>query len=147
MYIKQISVFVENKTGRLADITGILAKNNINIHALSIADTTDFGILRLIADDSDKALAALKAENLAVKVTDVVGVSMPHRAGGLHEVLKKMEENHIGIEYLYDFLPLHDPESATIVFRLNNQDEAVKTMKEIGITMLDSATMAPPRNN
>lgn len=138
MYIKQISVFIENKTGRLAEITGILAKNEINIQAMSIADTTDFGILRLIVDNPDKALAALKAANLTVKETDVVAVIMPHKPGGLYEILKKLEENHISVEYIYDFVTLLNPENATVIFRLDNQDEAIKVMKEIGINTLDS---------
>lgn len=140
MYVKQISVFIENKMGRLAEITGILAKNGINIQAMSVADTTDFGILRLIVDAPDKALAALKAANLTVKETDVVAVLMPHKPGGLHEILKKLEEHHISVEYIYDFVTLLDPKNATVIFRLDNQAEAVKIMKEIGITMLDSVT-------
>ena len=87
MKVKQISVFLENKTGRLAAVTNALGSNQINIRALSIADTSDFGILRLIVDQPDKAYEILKAKDFTVSVTDVIGVEMPDQPGGLAKVL------------------------------------------------------------
>src|SRR5690554_1516581 len=101
MKVKQISVFLENKTGRLAAVTDTLAVNGINIRALSIADTSDFGILRLIVDQPDKAYEVLKTGEFTVSVTDVIGVEMPDQPGGLAKVLKELENAEINIEYLY----------------------------------------------
>jgi len=133
LFIKQISVFLENKAGRLAEITGVLAENEINIKALSIADTNDFGILRLIVDKTDEAYKALSIRGFRVKETPVVGIMLAHKPGELHRVLKQMEKNNIFIEYMYDFLSAETAEKATIIAKLENQDEAVKIMSGIGI--------------
>jgi len=133
LYIKQISVFLENKTGRLAEITGVLADNEINITALSIADTNDFGILRLIVDKPAKALSALESSGFRVRETPVVGIVLEHKPGALYHVLKQMEQNNIFIEYMYDFLSADTPERATMIAKLENQDIAVKIMKNLGI--------------
>jgi len=132
MFFKQISVFLENKAGRLADITGVLAGGGIDIKALSIADTNDFGILRLIVDRPADALSALKASGFMVRETPVVGLKIDHKPGGLHRVLKLMEEYGIFIEYMYDLLSADTSDTATIIAKLANQDEAVETMKKLG---------------
>jgi len=137
MFFKQISVFLENKTGRLAEITGVLADNGIDIKALSIADTNDFGILRLIVDKPAEALTALTASGFRVRETPVVGLSLEHKPGGLHRVLKLMEKNNIFIEYIYDFLSAGTSETATIVAKLENQDEAVAKMRKLEIKFSD----------
>ena len=105
MIIKQISVFVENKKGRLAAITDILAENDVDISALSLADTSDFGILRLIVDKPDVAQEALTKAGVTVKITDVIAVVMDDVPGGVAQALKVVSDNDISIEYMYSALP------------------------------------------
>lgn len=138
MFIKQLSVFVENKAGRLAEITGVLAENNINILALSIADTTDFGILRLIVEDVDKACQVLRDNSLMVKTTDVIAVSLQHKPGSLSEVLKKLDDAGVAIEYMYDFSNRSKDQDPMIILRLNKQDQALAALKASGVTILNS---------
>ena len=114
MTIKQLSVFLENKTGRINEVTKILGKHSINMHAFSMAETTDFGILRLIVSEVDKAVEILRAENFAVMLTDVVCISCPNVAGSLSEILEQLAANNIFIEYMYAFA---EGESAQIVIR------------------------------
>ena len=101
--IKQISVFVENKSGRLSDILNVIGKNGIDISALSIADTTDFGIVRMIVNDPDKAAEILKSNNLVVKVTDVIALAVADKPGGLAGEIEKLKNAGISIEYMYAF--------------------------------------------
>lgn len=103
MTIKQLSVFLENKTGRINDVTKTLAKYDINMHAFSMAESTDFGILRLIVSDVEKAVEVLRAENFAVMLTDVVCISCPNVAGSLAKVLDYLAAENIFIEYMYAF--------------------------------------------
>ena len=117
MTIKQLSVFLENKTGRINDVTKILGKNNINMHAFSMAETTDFGILRLIVSEVDKAVEILRNENFAVMLTDVVCISCPNVAGSLSAILEHLAENQIFIEYMYAFA---EGDKANIVIRPND---------------------------
>ncbi|MBO5823988.1 MAG: amino acid-binding protein [Prevotella sp.] len=117
MTIKQCSVFLENKTGRINEVTKILGKNNINMHAFSMAETTDFGILRLIVSEVDKAVEILRNENFAVMLTDVVCISCPNVAGSLSAILEHLAENQIFIEYMYAFA---EGDKANIVIRPND---------------------------
>ena len=117
MTIKQLSVFLENKTGRINEVTKILGKNGINMHAFSMAETTDFGILRLIVSEVDKAVEILRNENCAVMLTDVVCISCPNVAGSLSAILEKLAEKEIFIEYMYAFA---DGDKANVVIRPNN---------------------------
>ena len=104
MYVKQISVFVENRFGHLEEIIGLLGENGIDISALSLADTTDFGILRMIVSDTEKAVEILKAQRLAVKCTDVTALYMEHTPGGLSKILSVLKKENIDVEYLYAFV-------------------------------------------
>ncbi|MDS1030473.1 ACT domain-containing protein [Bacillota bacterium LX-D] len=135
MKIKQISVFLENKSGRLASVTKTLAQNNINIRALSIADTSDFGILRLIVDQPEFAYQKLKANGFTVSETEVIGVAMPDEPGGLAKVLQELEESEINIEYLYAFLS-KSHENALVIFRVENIDEAIVKLTDKGLKVL-----------
>ena len=117
MTIKQLSVFLENKTGRINEVTKILGKNNINMHAFSMAETTDFGILRLIVSEVDKAVEILRNENFAVMLTAVVCISCPNVAGSLSAILEHLAENQIFIEYMYAFA---EGDKANIVIRPND---------------------------
>src|SRR5512144_2171416 len=104
MKVEQISVFIENKSGRLAEITRILAEAGINIRALSLADTSDFGILRLIVNDNDKAKEVLKQHGFTVGKTDVVAVEVEDRPGGLHKLLNILYTANVNVEYMYAFV-------------------------------------------
>ena len=104
MQIKQISVFIENKAGRLHDVAKVLSDNKINIRALSLAETSDFGVLRMIVDKPDEAVKVIKANNFTVRITEVVAVEVPDKVGGLAGVLKIMDSANINIEYMYAFV-------------------------------------------
>lgn len=127
MSIKQLSIFLENKTGRINEVTKILGKNGINMQAFSMAETTDFGILRLIVNEVEKAVEVLRSENFAVMLTDVVCISCSNVAGSLSKILDKLAENNIFIEYMYAFA---DGEQANVVIRPNNITECLKVLEE-----------------
>src|SRR5512143_764081 len=103
-HVEQIYVFLENKAGRLAEVTRILGDAGINIRALSLADTSDFGILRLIVNDREKANAVLKENGFTVSKTEVVAVEVPDRPGGLSQILQTLDNNSINVEYMYAFV-------------------------------------------
>lgn len=136
MLIKQISIFLENRKGRLFEITDILAKNDINIRALSLADTTNFGILRLIVNNTHKAEKALKENNFIVSINSMVSVSLPDTSGGLNDVLKILSENDIAIEYMYAFIS-HEPDKAIVLMRIEEDFKAQKLLNDSGYTGLD----------
>ncbi len=131
MIIKQISIFVENKPGRLAEITGIIAANNINIRALSVADTTHFGILRIIVDNPEEVERVLREAGLTVSITSVITACIHNRPGGLAEVLTLLADNDIAIEYMYAFIAKSDNE-AYVVMRIEAETAAVKLLREHG---------------
>ena len=133
---KQITVFLENKPGRVYEVTGCLAAEQINLYALSIADTENFGILRLILSDPEKAEKVLKENGFMVKVTDVIAVAMEHKPGGLHNVLKKLKELDISIEYMYTFTSYQKDYGAVVILRLDNQDSLFEALKNSGINVL-----------
>lgn len=128
MYIKQLSVFVENKKGRLAEITEILAHRGVDIRALSIADTTDYGILRLIVDDAEKAEKALKAENITVSITKVIGISVSDVPGAFSQALRCLEDGDVEIEYAYAFITSR-PGKAYVILRVNDREKAIDLLK------------------
>jgi hypothetical protein len=132
----QITVFIENKPGRLAQVTGCLAAEDINLHALSIADTSDFGILRLIVSDADKTMAILKKKGFMAQTTDVVAIAMGHRPGSLHKILRELENFDISIEYMYAFTSRTEEYDAIVILRLENQEEAVSKLKDSGVEVL-----------
>ena len=127
MTIKQLSIFLENKTGRINEVTKILGKHGINMHAFSMAETTDFGILRLIVSEVDKAVDVLRNENFAVMLTDVVWINCPNSAGSLSVILDHLAEKHIFIEYMYAFA---DGDMANIVIRPNDINKCLLVLKE-----------------
>ncbi|MEI7884730.1 MAG: ACT domain-containing protein [Clostridia bacterium] len=136
MKITQISVFLENKAGRLAAITETLAAANINISALSIADTSDFGILRLIVDNPQKAYEVLKAAEFTVSLTEVIGVQMPDVPGGLASVMKAFGELKINIEYLYAFIG-NEVEKALVVLKVEDIDVAITKLAASEIQLIE----------
>ena len=138
MRVKQISVFLENKSGRLADVTKPLGKNGINIRALSIADTTDFGILRLIVNKPEEANRILRSEGFMVSETDVIAVEVPDRPGGLAGVLEVLEQAEINIEYLYAFVG-GSSKGALVIFKVEDCEAAIKVLQANNIRVLDGA--------
>lgn len=125
MIIKQLSIFLENRTGRINEVAKILAENGINMQAFSMAETADFGLLRLIVPDVDKAVEVLHASSFAVMVTDVLCISCPNVPGSMSAVLEKLAANNVFIEYMYAF---SEGDTANVVIRPNNIDEAVKVL-------------------
>jgi hypothetical protein len=125
--MKQLSVFLENKTGRINELAKTLGKAGINMMAFSMAETSDFGILRLIVSDVDKAVEVLRSNSFAVTVTEVVCISCPNEAGALSGVLEQLAKNDIFIEYMYAF---SENDSANVVILPNNIEKCVATLKE-----------------
>ena len=135
MRVEQIAVFLENKSGRLAEITAILADNGINIRALSVADTADFGILRLIVDKVERAKTVLKENGFTVGKTNVLAVEVPDRTGGLATVLKSIEAAGLNVEYMYAFVN-KTGENAVLIFRFEEMDKAIASLQQGGFTLL-----------
>lgn len=135
MKVDQISVFVENKPGRLEHVTRVLADADINIRALSLADTSDFGILRLILNDSDTAEKALQKEGFTVRRTQVVAVEVPDRPGGMHSISKALAGKNINVEYAYAFVE-RSGENAIIIFRFDDIDAGIQALIEAGFNVL-----------
>ncbi len=133
--VEQLSIFLENRAGRLAEVTKVLAEANINIRALSVADTSDFGILRLIVSDNEKAKKVLKENGFTVKKTTVVPVEVEDKPGGLHKILEILKEKNINIEYMYAFVQ-QSGKNAVMIFRFDKTDEALKLLKERNIKVL-----------
>lgn len=135
MKVEQISIFLENKSGRLAEVTGVLARNGINIRALSLADTADFGILRLIVNDPEKTKTVLKESGFTVAKNEVVAVVLPDRPGGLSGVLKTLEGKSINVEYMYAFIQKSEG-NAVLIFRFDEVESAIDTLKKAGVRIL-----------
>ena len=138
MFIKQLSIFVENKKGRLADITEALSKANIDIRALSIADTQDFGILRLIVDNNDVATKALHDAGYLIKMTDVVGVKIGDQPGKLSKALEVLDEADINMEYLYAFMARTE-KHAYVVLRVEDNEIAESALEAAGFHLITNA--------
>ena len=138
--LKQITVFLENKPGRLADVTGCLADHNINIHALSIADTTDFGILRMVVSDPGLAARVLKEGDFMVKTTNVIALSIGHSPGSLHKVLQELKTMDLSIEYMYAFTSHHKEHDAIVIMSISNQEDALEKLADKNsLPILDDA--------
>ena len=135
MHAQQISVFIENKAGRLAEVTRILSEAGVNIRALALADTSDFGILRLIVNDNDGAEEALKQSGFTVRKTRVLAVEVPDRPGGLHEILARLNDSGINVEYMYAFVR-QSSENAIMIFRFDDPDAAVTVLTEKGFSVV-----------
>ncbi len=135
MRVEQISIFLENKSGRLAEVTGILAEAGVNIRALSLADTSDFGVLRLIVNDNAKAKEALREKGFTVGKTDVVAVEVTDRPGGLHRILQILHEAGINVEYMYAFVQ-QSGNNAVMIFRFEDIDRAVALLQENDVTVI-----------
>jgi hypothetical protein len=138
MRAEQISVFLENKAGRLAEVTGILSEAKVNIRALALADTSDFGVLRLIVDNNEKAVEALKNRGFTVGRTDVLAVEVEDRPGGLHSILDILNGAGINVEYMYAFVQ-HSGKNAVMIFRFDHIEEAVRVLEENNIKVINGS--------
>lgn len=136
MKVEQISVFLENKAGRLAEVSSILAEAGVNIRALSLADTSDFGVLRLIVNDNKKAEESLKSHGFTVGKTDVVAVEVEDKPGGLNKILDLLYRKSINVEYMYAFVQ-PSGNNAVMIFRFDHLDEAVKILEENGVPVIN----------
>lgn len=136
MTVKQLSVFVENRAGRLSKITRLLGDSDISIRAMSIADTKDFGILRLIVNDSEKALAVLKENDLAVTITNVLAIRISDKPGGLADAMECLYNDNISVEYMYAAFLSEADETAYLVLRVDKLDEAVTALGEGGFKLV-----------
>ena len=124
MSIRQLSIFAENRPGRLNNITHLLAVNDINIRAMSVADTKDFGILRLIVNDADKAVAALKEGGCAVTVSKVLAIQIPDRPGGLAAAMQILYDNNVSVEYMYSAFVSEKTGEAFLILRADSNEAA-----------------------
>lgn len=138
MVAKQLSIFFENKSGRLTEVTEVLAKENVNLSALCIAENADFGILRGIVSDPDRAYKALKDKHFAVNVTDVVGISCPNVPGALAKVLAFLSDEGVFIEYMYSFA---NNNIANVVIRPSNLDKCIEVLKEKKVDLLAASDL------
>ena len=135
MKTQQLSIFLENRPGALKQAIKALSDANVNIRAMSLADTEDFGILRLIANDNNTAINALQKVGFIVQLTDVVAVEVPDRPGGLYGILSILSQKEINTEYAYAFIARHSDKAITI-FRFTQADEAIKLLAEKGVSII-----------
>jgi hypothetical protein len=133
MLAKQLSIFLENKSGRLTEVTEVLGKSDVNLSAMSIADNSDFGILRCIVSDPDKAYRLLKEAGFTVKITDVIGMTVPNTPGSLAVILRHLSDNGVFIEYLYSFA---NGEAAHVIIRPNDLENCEKILQEKKVELI-----------
>ncbi len=138
MFIKQISIFVENKPGRLSSVTKLLAENNIDIRALSVADTKDFGILRIIVNKPDEACNILKSAGWTVSITNVIAIGIHDTPGGLSDVMSCLYAANISVEYMYAFISKSE-DQAYVILRVDSNDRAIEALSENNFTLLKAS--------
>jgi hypothetical protein len=137
MKITQISIFLENRKGRLFDVCALLGKNKINIRALNIAETEEFGILRIVVDKPADAVKVLKENNFVAHLTDIVAVEVADQPGGLADILKILNDNDVNVEYMYGFVE-RSAEKALLVFRFDDPDKAINVLTQNKIKIIGS---------
>lgn len=142
MSIKQISVFVENKPGTMKAMTDVLAARNIDIRALSLAETKDFGIVRVIADNVYDAVTALKDEGFIHQITPVLGVAIPDEPGGLTRMLGALSDAGVNLEYMYAFTGKNKSDNAYMILRVADESTAASALKASGIRVVDQEELA-----
>jgi len=135
MKVEQISILLENRAGRLTDVTKVLSEAGVNIRALSLADTSDFGILRLIVTDHERAKKVLKENGFTVGRTSVVAVEVDDRPGGLHHILELLSNSRINVEYMYAFVQ-QSGKNAVLIFRFDRTDQAIEILQQNGIKII-----------
>ncbi len=140
MQVEQLSVFIENKAGRLSEVTAILAEAGINIRGLALADTSDFGVLRLIVDNVGRANDLLKENGFTVGRTEVVAAEVDDRPGGLNAILETLLAASINVEYMYAFVK-HASRDAVMIFRFDDADAAARVLQANGVNVIDGETL------
>ncbi len=135
MKITQISVFLENTKGRLADVCTLLGTNGINMRALTIAETPEFGILRVVVDKPEEAIRLLRENNFVANLTEIVAVEVDDRPNGLGRILNMLSDNNINVEYMYGFVEKFS-EQALLVFRFDDTDKAIETLRKNGVRIV-----------
>lgn len=135
MIIKQLTVFLENKSGRLSEVTKVLGNNDINISALSIADTSEYGLLRLIVSDGEKAVTLLKENGFSVNLTDVICLSVKHTPGTLHEAIKTLASADVSVEYMYAYAV---GDNAAVIMKVSDSEKAINILSQNNIDLLKS---------
>ena len=137
MQIEQISIFLENKSGRLEEVTAVLRDADINIRALALADTSDFGVLRLLVNDTAKTQNVLKEKGFTISKTEVAAVEVKDQPGGLHSILSVLQKGGVNVEYMYAFIQQSDG-NAIMIFRFDDLETAVNLLRENNINVIDS---------
>ncbi len=137
MAVNQISVFLENRNGQLAEITGLLAENKINLRAINIAESSDYGVLRIIADDSEKATNVLLSNGNIINMNPVTVIAVPDKPSGLSELLKLLSAGDISIEYMYSLFT-HQNDKAYMVFRVTEYESFIELLNSLGLTPVSS---------
>ncbi|MBR3145606.1 MAG: ACT domain-containing protein [Clostridia bacterium] len=132
--LKQLSVFLENRSGQLVQITEILTKSGVNIRAINIAETNDYGVLRLVVDDSEKALSVLKDEGFIVKTANIVAAAVPDSVGGLNKLLLSISKHDIDIDYMYSIFGKSDG-LAYMIFKVKNPDQLINVLQKDGYSI------------
>jgi len=140
MSVKQISVFLENKKGRLAEVTKTLSHEKINIRALSLADTADFGVLRIIVDNPDRSVSVLKAHGFVAQVTEVIAVEVEDRPGGLSHILEVLDQDNVNVEYMYAYVE-KSRDNAIVICRIDDRDRALQILEKNGIATLSAEAL------
>ena len=138
MKLKQLSLFLENRPGQLRAPLEALGRANIDLLTMTLADTTQFGILRFIVADPERARQVLEAEGMVVNVTEVVPIQVDNQPGGLAAVLASIDSAGLGVEYMYDFAARATPDKAAIIFRFEDPDSALAALKKAGVRVLSS---------
>jgi len=141
MSVKQISIFLENSKGRLAQVTRTLAKEKVNIRALSLADTADFGVLRIIVADPERCISVLKAAGFVAQETKVVAVEVADRPGGLALVLETMEAGGVNVEYMYAYVE-KSRDNAVVLCKVDEESKATEALSKAGIATLSAEELA-----
>jgi hypothetical protein len=142
MSVKQISVFLENRPGCLFEMTKALADSNIDMRGLSLAETSDFGIVRLIVDDVDGTAKVLKDSGFVSSLTDVLAVSVANVPGGLSRVLEVLHDADINVEYMYAILGNKKSENAYMIFRVNDNEKASSVLNDAGVKLVDQSELS-----
>jgi hypothetical protein len=140
MSVKQISVFLENKKGRLAEVTRTLSTEGINIRALSLADTADFGVMRIIVDDPAKCLGVLKTNGFVAQVTEVIAVEVEDKPGGLARILEVLDRDNVNVEYMYAYVE-KTRENAIVICKIDDGERALKVLAANRIATLDAEAL------
>jgi hypothetical protein len=140
MSVKQISIFLENAKGRLAEVTRTLSHDKINIRALSLADTADFGVLRIIVDNTERCLSVLKAHGFVAQVTEVIAVEVEDKPGGLARILEVLDQDNVNVEYMYAYVE-KKRENAVVICKIDDRDRALQILEKNGIATVGAEAL------